>query len=450
MPKAKLTRRAVVRLAASGMILGGLSRNARSQSTTYPVGIAARATDAYSGVQRAISCLPAGEFPDVAGQTVVLKVNLVLAHISSTGTTTDPLAVQAVVDLCIAKGATKIFIVEGGQFSLSSKKPVSPPWDTCGYTTVFTPTAYPQVQMAWLDQLPNALQPVPNHYVYSQIYLPSSLLTNNVVFISMAKLKTHVWTGVTLSCKNLFGLFPASMYAIPGLISRAVVHDVSFSQAMVDMMLLRPIHFAVVEGIWGMMGNGPWNGTPVNSGVVLAGKNAVAVDRYATLMMGFLNNPLLPTFHVSHLDAASNKGLGPSANQMYQIKTYGDFWVPLNFDPPQLAWPYVSWPTLSQPTLSLARHETVTITTQITQPCSARFWIIQNNEVAPCPVKRCKTLAGLAPLTPGTYSQVWDGTDDNGVPVPAGTYLAQVTNTLDLSGENTNHLNHGATPIVVT
>jgi len=46
-------------------------------------------------------------------------------------------------------------------------------------------------------------------------------------------------------------------------------------------------YYSVVDGIIGMDGNGPMQGNPVNSGVVLVGCDPVAVDAVAATLMGF-------------------------------------------------------------------------------------------------------------------------------------------------------------------
>lgn len=461
MPKRTPTRRDLVRLACGGVLLGGVERRLEAQRSSYAVAVASNQTDAYAATQRTLNyLLPLGQFPNVAGRPVVIKPSLVLAEPSSTGTTTDPKAVQAVVDQCIAGGATNIYIVEGGQMGPSTGQPVAPGWAVCGYTDIFTPTAYPQVQLVWVDPVPSnpgappiQLAPVTNHFVYSQIYLSAVLLTGDPVFISVAKLKTHVWTGVTLSCKNTFGLYEPSIYFVPSGLARGIVHQLSCNQCIVDMLLARPVDFAVIEGIVGMEGNGPLRGTPINSGVVIAGRNPVAADRYAVSMMGLFNNPSLPGFRVAHLDFAFSKNLGPGPAQMSQIQNVGDSWSPLNFVPPELMWPYLFWPQLSPGTISLSQHQITSISIKIPQgqpAADVRLTVIQNDEVSPTPPSTIKTLMNWTVVTPGILSSTWDGTDDSGATVAPGTYLVQITGRKNPNDPSAGHWNHGATPIVVT
>ena len=47
-----------------------------------------------------------------------------------------------------------------------------------------------------------------------ELFLPDTVLGSDIV-VSMPKLKTHHWAGVTLSLKNMFGIVPGSCYGWP-------------------------------------------------------------------------------------------------------------------------------------------------------------------------------------------------------------------------------------------
>jgi uncharacterized protein (DUF362 family) len=46
-------------------------------------------------------------------------------------------------------------------------------------------------------------------------------------------------------------------------------------------------HLAIIDGVVGMEGNGPIDGTPISSGVAVAGTDALAVDEVGAQAMGF-------------------------------------------------------------------------------------------------------------------------------------------------------------------
>jgi uncharacterized protein (DUF362 family) len=114
-----------------------------------------------------------------------------------------------------------------------------------------------------------------------QLYLPETLF-NADLLVSMPKLKTHHWAGVTLSLKNMFGVIPGSVYGWP----KNALHWAGIHGSIVDINSSLPIpQFAIVDGIVGMEGNGPLQGEAKNSGVLIFGNDLVAVDATAARLM---------------------------------------------------------------------------------------------------------------------------------------------------------------------
>jgi uncharacterized protein (DUF362 family) len=142
-----------------------------------------------------------------------------------------------------------------------------------------------------------------------ELYLPKTALGVDFL-VSMPKLKTHHWAGVTLSLKNMFGIVPGSCYGWP----KNVLHWAGIDKSILDInAALRP-DFAIVDGIVGMEGNGPIQGTPKPCGVLVLGDDPVAVDATCCRVMGlrpekvkYLNaaGTLL-----GHVDAAKIQQLG--------------------------------------------------------------------------------------------------------------------------------------------
>lgn len=128
---------------------------------------------------------------------------------------------------------------------------------------------------------------VPGQPLQFSRYLLNEELAAAGAVISVAKMKAHVSLGCTLSIKNLFGLTPWRIYGQP----RTYLHDrlIRLPRVQVDLaMLFRPA-LCVVDGIM-TANHGEWHGTPVETGVILAGENCVAVDSVGMQVMGF--NPL--------------------------------------------------------------------------------------------------------------------------------------------------------------
>lgn len=126
------------------------------------------------------------------------------------------------------------------------------------------------------------------------LWLPRTVVSSGLI-VSMPKIKTHHWAGVTLSMKNMFGVIPGSCYGWP----KNVLHWKGIHESILDICATVPVHFVIADGIVAMEGNGPLHGRsrPLNT-VVLA-DDAVAADFTCARLMGL--NPMA----VPHLREAS-------------------------------------------------------------------------------------------------------------------------------------------------
>ncbi len=131
------------------------------------------------------------------------------------------------------------------------------------------------------------------------LYLPKTVAEADLV-VSLPKLKTHHWVGVTLSLKNLYGTLPGIMYGWP----KNVLHHAGIPETVIDINASLPPTVAVVDGIVGMEGDGPIMGTPKPMGLIAVGTNLTALDATCTRVMGF--NPQA----VRYLELARGR-LGP-------------------------------------------------------------------------------------------------------------------------------------------
>jgi uncharacterized protein (DUF362 family) len=118
--------------------------------------------------------------------------------------------------------------------------------------------------------------------------------------ISLPKLKTHHWAGATLSLKNLFGTLPGTCYGWP----KNELHWRGIPNSIVDIALTRTPDLAIVDGIVGMEGDGPLNGTAKPMGVLVMGSDLVAVDATCCRLMQ------LDPAQVPYLVLGRNRKLG--------------------------------------------------------------------------------------------------------------------------------------------
>jgi uncharacterized protein (DUF362 family) len=119
--------------------------------------------------------------------------------------------------------------------------------------------------------------------------------------ISVPALKTHSMTGVTVSLKNVVvGLMAGRVY---GFFKYGAPHQ-KIPEWITDVASIFKIDYTVVDGIWGMEGNGPISGDPISMDLIIAGADPVAVDAVCTAIMGF--NPK----NIGHITLAAEHGLG--------------------------------------------------------------------------------------------------------------------------------------------
>ncbi|SEP14098.1 DUF362 domain-containing protein [Propionispora vibrioides] len=112
----------------------------------------------------------------------------------------------------------------------------------------------------------------------------ASVITEVDKVISLAKMKTHSFMGVTGAVKNLFGLFVGTDKAQFHL---RMKHRADFARMLVDLYrAIKPV-LSIVDGITGMEGAGPRNGQAIRSGVLLAGSCGFSVDLIMADIMGF-------------------------------------------------------------------------------------------------------------------------------------------------------------------
>jgi uncharacterized protein (DUF362 family) len=203
---------------------------------------------------------------DVVGKRVLLKPNLV-EFSPHAPVNTHPVFVAAVQEAFHALGASEVTIAEGPghrRMTLDMASAAGYFSNVPKFETVFTDLNLDQVSEIRLNQPLSAL---------SSIYLPHSVLACDLL-VSLPKMKTHHWTGATLSMKNLFGVVPGSVYGWP----KNPLHWAGIEECIADLHYLFPQQFSIVDGIEAMEGNGPILGARKMAGVIAAGSYPPSVD----------------------------------------------------------------------------------------------------------------------------------------------------------------------------
>ncbi|MCI0634933.1 MAG: DUF362 domain-containing protein [Actinobacteria bacterium] len=211
---------------------------------------------------------------DVRGVRVVLKPNLVEFDPATT-INIDPRLVAATVLAMRELGAAYVTVAEGP----GHRRDVRDVVVRSGLAETLT-----EVRAPFVDLNADAIRRVRLDSSYTELgelWLPT--IDDADVVVSMPKMKTHHWAGVTLSLKNLFGTLPGRVYGWP----KNILHWQGIERSILDIAgVVRP-RYAIVDGIVGMEGNGPISGTPVEAGVLVFGDDPVATDAVTATMMGF-------------------------------------------------------------------------------------------------------------------------------------------------------------------
>ncbi len=233
--------------------------------------------------------------PNLAGAQVVIKPNLV-DFVEGHPSFTHPKVVEALIQFLRDEQRVKSLVVaEGITFRRDSEAVLI----DMGYAEMLL-----RQQVEFVDLNYDDLVAVPLKGGYTK--LPQLFFARTVAeadaLISVPKLKTHHWTGVSGSIKNLFGIVPGIKYGWPK--NTLHIHGINeFLAELVDSLPTRQ-RVAVVDGIVGLQGDGPLFGTGVNVGALVVGTDYLAVDATATRLMSF--DPL----NISYLTFAAWAGLG--------------------------------------------------------------------------------------------------------------------------------------------
>jgi uncharacterized protein (DUF362 family) len=225
--------------------------------------------------------------PPVSGKNVVLKPNFVEPDPEGI-INTHPAVVAAAREAFLRLGAKSVRVAEGPGHERDTEAIV----ETLRLRDFLGP-----LHDIFVDLNLDEVHPVKLRTQASrlkQLYLPRTILEADY-FVSLPKLKTHHWVGVTLSLKNLFGIVPGCCYGWP----KNVLHWAGIVPSILDLNSTVRADFAIVDGIVGMEGNGPIQGTAKPSGVLVLGDDPVAVDATCVRVMG------LEPRHIDYLSKAA-------------------------------------------------------------------------------------------------------------------------------------------------
>jgi uncharacterized protein (DUF362 family) len=225
---------------------------------------------------------------NLRAKSVLLKPNLV-EYIAGVEVNSNPVLVGAAAEAFLKLGAKSVVVGEG------------PGHQRDTYLVLAESGLAAQLRsqkISFVDLNRDELFKVPLRATYmglEHLWLPRTVLQSDFV-VSMPKIKTHHWAGVTLSMKNMFGVVPGTKYGWP----KNVLHWKGIHRSILDICATAPMHFVIADGVVAMEGNGPLHGSHRHLGKIVLADDPVAADFTCARLMGL--NPRA----VWHLDRAAH------------------------------------------------------------------------------------------------------------------------------------------------
>ena len=214
------------------------------------------------------------------GRKVIIKPNLVVVYHrigfvhKDYPQSTDPRVLDAIVHF-IEQYTDNIVIVE----SSGRGCPTRASFRISGIDRL---ARYHRTGLAALEEMPAHRYILPKAKVMKEIIVPeifSEAANGEAFYISVPRMKTNLYTDLTLGLKNTMGVIPYNL--------RQRNHNYALAGKLVDMLYLVKPGLVVIDGIVGGEGNCPGPVFPVDSRVIISGTNCVETDRAAARVMGF-------------------------------------------------------------------------------------------------------------------------------------------------------------------
>ena len=212
--------------------------------------------------------------PPVKGCRVLLKPNLI-EYEADTVINTNPLVVAGAAVAFLRAGASEVIVGEGP----GHRRDVEYLLFASGLEEHLR-----ELRVRFVDLNHDDVKAVRLRSRFAglrELWLPVEALRADLV-VSVAKLKTHHWVGMTSSMKNLFGIVPGAVYGWP----KNLLHVQGIHESILDINATIRSGFSIVDAIVAMEGDGPIMGRPRPLGFLAMGQDPVAVDATCARVIG--------------------------------------------------------------------------------------------------------------------------------------------------------------------
>ena len=211
---------------------------------------------------------------DVRGKRVFLKPNMV-EYEAGTAINTDPLVVIGAAVAFRRAGASAVIVGEGPGHRRDTEYLLAS-------TGLYDHLKDERIRFVDLNQDDVREVALRSRFTgLEKLSLPVEVLASDVI-VSMPKLKTHHWAGMTASMKNFFGTVPGAVYGWP----KNILHLHGIDASILDLNATIQPHLAILDAVTAMEGDGPIMGKPRHVGFVGMSRDLVSLDATAARVIG--------------------------------------------------------------------------------------------------------------------------------------------------------------------
>ena len=241
---------------------------------------------------------------DFSGETVLLKPSFVLP------VDDERLTIAVDTNNAVIEGIARALSLRGAEKILIAEHRTIGPARYAFYTRGIKKNVkgIDNVKMCYLDEKKREEVQVEDPFIDGHVIKYPKMLVDGTVdyFISLPKLKTNIFAGVTLSVKNNFGLISKK--------ERLKYHGEDLHANLADLELIRQPDLIITDAVIAGEGQGPEQPTPYRSEMLVISENPLACDTTCCYLMGW--DPK----EVKHLEMLHQRGIGPLDMEQIEVK----------------------------------------------------------------------------------------------------------------------------------
>lgn len=219
---------------------------------------------------------------------ILIKPNILGQRKPEEAVTTHPIIVEAILDILVNDYSEKKFnIILGESSGVFENKGTEKAYKISGIEDAAKKYGIKCVPFEISEKVKIETKHLKEEYYLKELTFAQEIIDSDII-INLPKLKTHVLMDYTGAIKNFFGLISGNqkvMYHVQA------PNKKRFSKILADIYTFVKSNnrtvINIMDGILGMEGNGPANGNPKKSNLILVSLDSFALDIVASNIIGF-------------------------------------------------------------------------------------------------------------------------------------------------------------------